>query len=47
MVHSAVLASAKVCGEGTSWCVSCFATRPVKIVEIVFGTKYKHFLKIA
>ena len=46
MVHSAVLASAKVCGKGTTWCVSCFTTHPVKIIEIVFGTRYKQFFKI-
>ena len=46
MVHAPVLASAKVCGKGTTWRVSCFTTHPMKIIDIVFGTKYKHFLKI-
>jgi len=45
VVHSAVLASPKVCGKGTTWCVSCYTTHPVKIIEIVFGTRY-NFLKL-
>jgi hypothetical protein len=46
VVHSAVLASAKVCGKGTTWHVSCFTTHAVNITQIVFGTKHKHFLRI-